>query len=225
MRDELPKIIDIEVVNWDKHQPKRNDVKNPTWFKLKHDLLDDPVIYSLSPIEFKIWIYFLTQCSKQNTSSIRVNTGLMQTMYRLRTDHVQSCIFKLEQYQIVRVVSRNAHVTLDKIRIDKIREDVLVSAKPPKEEKQKFDIELLYKNYPKRNGSQNKKTGLKRFEDFIKTAEMYARIEKSIHNYAAWCKENNKTGTELVKQFGNFLSIWEEYEFKEPKKTNFLEEE
>jgi hypothetical protein len=109
-------IIEIEVVNWDKHQPKRKDVKHASWFALKHNIFDDPVIASLTDSEFKVFIGLLTLCSKLSQSCIRLSPRLLSSSIGCRTQFVHSCISKLEKYQMVRIVSRNVYGTLEDTR-------------------------------------------------------------------------------------------------------------
>lgn len=75
-----------------------------------------------------------------------------------------------------------------------------------------LDFEKLYQEYPKREGSQNKKAGLKTCEKRFSSREKYDELLGAIRNYAKHCAKTGKTGTQYVAQFSTFVNgLWEEF--------------
>lgn len=73
------------------------------------------------------------------------------------------------------------------------------------------EAEKIYQEFPKRRGSQNKKKGIERLKRILEDGKI-EEIRTAVANYKTFCDSNEKTGTEYVQQFGNFMnSSWKEW--------------
>ena len=88
---------------------------------------------------------------------------------------------------------------IEENRIDNIKGKVK-SVKPSV--KSKFDIDLIYAEYPKKQG---KKKGIEKLHDSIKTQESYDIILQGTRNYKNYCLEEN-IGMKFIKQFSTFVN-------------------
>jgi len=95
----------VEVLNWKKYNP-RTDVKNPSWFRLGHDLFENPDFYDFSHAEILAWVYILCIASKKNTENVLINDQHLERIGRIKRKDLSSALDKLKQIQCVIV-----HVT------------------------------------------------------------------------------------------------------------------
>jgi hypothetical protein len=77
------------------------------------------------------------------------------------------------------------------------------------------DLELIYQKYPRRDGATSKDLGMDRIRKIIAASPTaLADVTLAVENYKAECDRLKRTGTELVKHFGNFFGPkgpWKEY--------------
>lgn len=92
----------VRVKNWRSFNP-RADVKKPSWFRLSHDLFEDPDFYDFTQSELMSWVYLLCQASKKNSESVRVNIVHVERIGRIKEKDFLSAIRKLESLQIILV--------------------------------------------------------------------------------------------------------------------------
>jgi len=79
-----------------------------------------------------------------------------------------------------------------------------------------FDLEVLYKIYPKKEG---KTKGLQKCKSIIKNESDYNSILNAIENYSKKCNDE-ETEKKFIKQFSTFMNCWEDYsEYKSDKMT------
>jgi len=62
----------VKIKNWDKFNP-RKDVKSASWFRMENDFLTDPDIYGQSMPVKLVWIHILSQASKKNCETVKLN--------------------------------------------------------------------------------------------------------------------------------------------------------
>ena len=66
----------------------------------------------------------------------------------------------------------------------------------------KFDIDLIYAEYPKKVG---KSDGMKKLHKVIKTQELYDKVMQGVKDYNKFCKEEN-TETKYIKGFSAWVN-------------------
>lgn len=115
--------MEIEIVNWDRYQP-RKDVERPTWFRLENNFWFDPAISSLQVTGKLVWVYLLSVACLQHSCCIVVDTLLMRSVIGTRTFLIKEAMAALEKsgkikilrdVDVTRVVSRrNVDVPTDR---------------------------------------------------------------------------------------------------------------
>lgn len=118
-------IVVIEVLNWDRHQG-RKDVKNCSWFKLNHNICEDPDLYGFEHGEFKAWIYILAMCSRKNSQLVTINTLHAHHVSGICENTFHQAVKKLKAIHAIKtrtVRGRYAHGTDPSARQEEIREE------------------------------------------------------------------------------------------------------
>lgn len=103
----------IEVVNWDKYQI-RKDIKSMNYFRVQAALFSDSMFRELSSAGKLIWVCLLCECALRNNKEITFSDRVITELCKVRTKSVQSALDDLEQFQMIRVLSRNGHVPIKK---------------------------------------------------------------------------------------------------------------
>lgn len=102
--------LEIEIINWEKYNG-RQDVKNPTWFRMQNDLLFSYRRRPLKPSDIVVFLSLLSISSKKQTEKITISVRYLSQLCHIRALLVRSSISCLEENQMVRVVPRNVDVT------------------------------------------------------------------------------------------------------------------
>lgn len=71
-----------------------------------------------------------------------------------------------------------------------------------------FDLESLYKKYPRKEG---KKIGIERLSKQIKNEKDYELLSLAIDNYTKLCVKEKRIEKGFVKMFSTFASCWQDY--------------
>ena len=104
--------IEVEVINWAKHQP-RKDIKHPTWFALSNRILEDSKLFSLTDSEWKALLYVFCQASQQASSAVvRLDLAHARRVCEIQEKTLRSALDKLAYAGVTRTLrARDAHVT------------------------------------------------------------------------------------------------------------------
>ena len=202
--------IELEIINWDKHQPNRKDVKHASWFKINNKMIHDPKIFSLTDLQFRLWVYILSLCSLEGSSKILLCVRQASVNNHTRKDRLELSISKFEQLQMVRVVSRNVDGTLDKNRLDKIRLETTF----PRNRKKTFGSRGAIIEFTQCNGLLNTVTHevQKAWLEAYPSAEW---VVTEIKRAQVWIASNPQ---KAPKNFGRFMSGWLNRGFEQYRK-------
>lgn len=232
----MSEIWEIQFLNWEKYQgPKRSDVKRQMWFRVDNNVWFHHKMRGLTVSEMGVFLFLLCEASSQDKhGSARVDTGLIP----FRTKLLQSCVFKLEQKQVLtkKHVAKNTPTdnTIQTIQtdIEDTSPDVVAEAPTPTpcpttnskldkktqnkkhREDLRSELEKLYEVYPRK---EKKKKGLDLLErQFLKEPTPYplphpwlARLARAIKNYTSMKSDSEK---KFIMQFSTFAGCWEDYE-------------
>lgn len=86
--------IEIEIIQWDKHQP-RKDIKHPTWFALSNRVLEDAKLFDLTDGEWKALLYIFCQASQQNSAKVRLSFAHAKRVCEIPEKTLRTAIDKL----------------------------------------------------------------------------------------------------------------------------------
>lgn len=211
--------IEIELLNWDKYNP-RKDLKATTWMRFQNSIFENPQFFDFDHSEICFWIYLLCMASKAQKANITVNIKHAEHIGRFKRSVIDSSIKKLIEIKCIE--SRYADVTLalraqhttnernERTDIIHVRSDestqVMVGIK--------FDLESLYKNYPKRQGNQRKAVGMKSLSKIIKQQTDFDDALRAVKNYKQHAITSKTEGTPMVAMFATFFGrdeIWKEW--------------
>ena len=100
----------------------------------------------------------------------------------------------------------------DKVKVKvkvKVPDDEIDGVARQKVEREVFDFEAIYENYPRKIG---KSSGLKSCAKQIKTKEEYEQLLLAVKNYSAQCLLD-QTEKKFIKKFNNFLKddYWRDF--------------
>lgn len=199
--------IDIEFVNWERHQP-RKDIKHPSWFAVQNRILEDAKLFDLTDAEWKCFLYLLCQASQQNSACVKINLAHAKRVCGILESIVKSTISKLTYanvtctYGSVRATYANVtrHYTTDTTE-QTIQTPASTSLRSD------FDFLKLYEKYPRKIGKQK---GLRKCKLEIKTADDYEKLSLAIDRYVAKINQD-KTEARFIKHFCTFMADWRDW--------------
>lgn len=203
----------ITVKNWREFNP-RADVKKPSWFRLSHDLFEDPDFYDFTPSEMLAWIYILCHASKKNSDTITVSILHLERVGRIKEKDFRSAVRKLELLQCILVPDthtlreRHAHDTSTNAtneRTNETERDGHDQTGP--RVRAEFDFESLYKKYPRKLGRAK---GITACRSQIHSPEDFSALSLAIDRYTNHLKANG-TEPRFIKHFSSFMSTWRDW--------------
>ena len=210
----------ISIRNWDKYNPKR-DQKTYTWLRLNNDTFSGQDFCEYNASELIVWISILCEASKKNRSDLDLKLPYLKTITRLNEKSINDAILKLHEDNFLEikadVVSRPRTTPARQIttptyertnvRTNNIVENDFDYTHPLDivQDAYKPDLDLLYAEYPKKEG---KKKAYEKLTRIIKTEKDFDKIRKAISNYKVQCIDRDKN---YIKQFSSFVSVWEDY--------------
>lgn len=206
-------MIKIKFVNWDKYQ-KRKDYKRQWWFAFANDFPTDPKFHLFKNEEKLCFVYLLCEASKQDQSgSVMIIPEHYSRLWNISAKVITQVIEKIESVQIAYVIRTESvrHITEHNIT-EHNKEYMCDSSEPHPQDK--FQLEEIYKQYPKRLGASNKGKGIAKLKRIIKTDQDYQDALQAVKAYSEWCKQTGKIKTELVKMFSSFFDSnndWREW--------------
>ncbi len=94
--------IEVGVCNWDKFNG-RKDVKEPHWFRLNNNFLENPDFFGFTAEEKLVWIYLLSLASRKQSGSVTVNLVHAERVCDLPQESFLSGLEKLKEINCVSV--------------------------------------------------------------------------------------------------------------------------
>lgn len=95
--------MEIEIRSWEKYNPKR-DQRNYTWLRLNNDLIVNPDLYALEPLEKHLWVLILCEASKKNNARITLNLPWFCAHSKLEKEFIEKTLLKLEGENLLSVL-------------------------------------------------------------------------------------------------------------------------
>jgi hypothetical protein len=205
--------LTVTIKNWDTYNP-RNDVKNPSWFRMSNGFFEDPDFYDFTAIEIQTWIYIMSLASKKSSATITINFTHAERIGRIKRRELLEAAKKLQAIHVITVDVTDAererngdvtetHATLhNKTDITDItntstltRASVLAS------------LDLLYRRYPKKRG---KAAGIKRLAGMVKTQDDLDSVTRALDTYLRYLKRE-ATEPRYILHFSSWVSEWRDW--------------
>lgn len=226
-----PNTVTIEILNWAKHNPKR-DQKTYTWLRLDNNIISDPDLFGLSAEQKLVFIEILCQASRKNCATVTLNIGHLVHVTGVKEEKIFGLLKFLQAKPIISVhdnarspdvVSTTpTYVRTNERTQERTNGIVEVSQHDTNEKTARsrlpsFDFEVLYKKYPRKLG---KASGMQRLAKMVKTPEDYQALDQAIQNYAKHCAQKG-TEEKFIKHFDSFVGTvdkqhwrdWVDYQF------------
>jgi hypothetical protein len=221
--------IEIEILNWEKHQP-RKDIKHPTWFALDNRILEDAKLFGLSAEEWKALLYVFCQASQQNSAKVKINHRHASKVCDVQKKSIDSLIrtlpyvIRTDPYASVR--DPNADVTR---HYTTLQDTTLqnTNARPYVERVSLSDLNSVYQGYPRKEG---KSRGLSKLRTSVRDPADLIECVTARDNFVA---HHKRLGTEsrFIPHFSTWAGSWRDWldpnhgqaESFAPKKKTTLE--
>ncbi len=203
--------VEIKIKNWNKYNP-RKDYKRVWWFAFSNTFLEDSDFYSFSDQELRAWIYILSQASKQQKDTPRLDFEHAFRVCKIKPASLSSCIEKLKRLHVVTGICTDSVRDLYEIKpLQNITEHNITEqntyVQTGVRTSVSFDFENLYASYPRKQG---KSLGMKKLQSTIKTPEDFEKAKQAIEKYTNHCKEN-AIDKQYIKMFSTFVGEWRDW--------------
>ena len=103
-------IIEIEIINWDKYQP-RKDIKNPNWFRLNNDWFEHPRLNDFSLEMKSCYVIILSLFSKRSKNVLETSWKRLHNVLGMKYKRIENALKQLQRNQLLTFKVRNVHVT------------------------------------------------------------------------------------------------------------------
>jgi hypothetical protein len=198
-------MITIKILNWEKWNIRTGGIARPFWFSFSNQFFQDPAVAELDVNEIVVFVYLLCEASQANNKGeFELSVKKFERSNAISQHILFKALDKLVLLKKIKSSRTHAERTPNDTRQDKTEQDKTNNTKsvvaPPV-----FDLEKIFKEYPKRLGNQNKKQGMQRLTKFIKNEDDFNKALQAVHKYKNHCVETKKDNTPFVKQFGTFF--------------------
>jgi hypothetical protein len=203
-------IIKFKKEYWNKFIRRQGGIKHAQWFAFDNSFFFDPSFYDFTPDELLTAIYLMCEASRSNKNgelfiSKEHHKIHCRVQSREQSRVLSRTVSKLQQRQVIEQPrDRGAFARIEENRIEENRIDILPDSTNPEI---KFDFEILYKKYPRKEG---KTRGIAICKTQVKTQEDYDLLSKAIDVYISHCIVN-KTEPRFVKHFSSFMTTWRDW--------------
>lgn len=204
-------IVRINILNWDKHNPKR-DQKTYSWLRLQNDIATDKDLYGLSAEQKWAWVVILCEASKKNCGEIEFDLDWLSEIARVKKASVESLLRFLEEKPIItkslpRASAECRSTTPTYERTYERTNETILPDSAPAEPRRVFDFEGLYSRYPRKEG---KAKGIAACKAQIRSQEDFAALSLAISRYSEHVKKH-ATDPRYIKHFSTFMGSWRDW--------------
>lgn len=93
-------IIEIEIQNWEKYDPKRNQ-KTYTWARIDNDIADSQDLFGLDYTDRYVWVVIQCQASKKGCGKFFFNLDWFTTVSGIPMEKIKSSLLKLGKKNLI----------------------------------------------------------------------------------------------------------------------------
>jgi hypothetical protein len=193
----------LRVPGWKDFQHYKE--RSPPWIKLHKKLLDNYEFHCL-PVASRalapmIWLL----ASESEAGSIEYASDKIAFRLRMSANALEEALIPLIEHGFI-----DCENDADELLAPRKRRAMPeTEGESESEEETKADYSTHFEEcrsvYPKRSGSDDKRTAFKAWNARLKEKHTPEAMIAGAKRYAAWCKHTNKAGTEFVMQMATFL--------------------
>lgn len=201
----------IKILNWERFNEKRKDVKHHTWWRCQISMPTNPDLFALTPSEKWVWVCLLSHAAEKQREELEIDTAWFAWYSQTDEKTVLNAIAKLDGKSI-QVVTEHVTNTLrernehDSLQTDRQTKNNAHSANV-RALVTRDDIERAYKQYPRKVG---KSRGLDIAIKQVKDPPTLHALETAIKNYAAAVRRDG-TEKKYIKHFSTFMGEWRDW--------------
>jgi hypothetical protein len=209
-KSEQPKHVQLNIVNWEKYNPKRAQ-KTYSWLRLNNDFFEDERLYEMSAEHKLLFVVLLCLASKKNSESLSMNLRYLVNSTQIKACQIMLILQDLEMVSLIEVTTPALHHHYPyETRRDETRQVEPIKGSPVNS----FDFDALYEKFPRKKG---KKLGFTRMRRICTSQKKYDELRKAIDNYALYCEDFELT---YVKYFSTFMNEYEDWINWSPEKRD-----
>lgn len=216
-------VVEIEILNWKKFNGKET-LKTPNWFKVHIGIGASKSLFGL-PFSTKwIWICVLAEAKREKCPKIRLNLKWASNYWAIEKKLILEAMESFKEIGLLRVNSESPPSALrsnssSERERERERDNTVVFPETTPSEKNSFDLEEIYKKYPKRPEGlgMGKAPGMRKFQKIVKSQTDFERVRRSVENYSLWVEKFKKQ--KFVMMWSTFAGQWEDWE-NGPQKEN-----
>jgi hypothetical protein len=218
--------VEICIKNWEKFNP-RSDRKKHSWFRLEVDWYDNESLFGLSWQQKSLWPVLLAiYANKYSAGFVTINVSYIADKVKLPIDKIFLAIESFADKGVIeirkgavtsgnRATPQNTEPHTTNVRTN-VRDVTNNNAQnSPAPLGAVFDLEALYRIYPRKQGKQK---GMTKLASVVKNQERYGQVKIAIERYKAHCEAKSIEG-QFVKYFSSFMSEWQDWLDPETGKT------
>lgn len=208
-------IVEIEIVNWIKHNEKHDTARQNSWFKVYNHMNDDPKIVALKDSEYRVWNNLLSERSIKKETKVIINVRVFILKMRMKPKKFMQALETLNDSGLI---TYDIKIRIEENKNKKGKKPNTKSASSLEEPKQKpkastpaklsFETEIvaLYKSdYPRKEG---KTRGVQILAKQITSLADLSSLEIAVKHYA---KSVTDREVKFIKQFSAFANCWRDY--------------
>lgn len=215
--------IEITIVNWEKYNDTRKDIKHHTWLRLQNKMGTSQSLFALSSSEKWAWICLLCEASQRATANVRFIKDWFCQVNSLREEDLLGAIRKLSENGTIKTADvtctlRGVYATLRTLQTNTIaqksdapKSDMRSQQEHSGTRKKKPSaappdtLVQIYSKYPNKKGRKKGLAALSRL-DPARHPDVCIAIENYKNELAS-----EKTEKRFVKHFSTFMNCWEDW--------------
>lgn len=200
IRGDALEFIEVEILNWSKHQP-RKDIKHPSWFAMSNRILEDSKLFGLSGDEWHALLYIFCQASQQNSGNVKINLAHADRICSIKKKTMLSALSRLCDAGVTSAYA---------IRTDAYRDTTLQDTTNTTEQytaTHASAFALFWSGYPNKKG---KSEAEKKYRHAIKLG---AKPEDILSARDRYREQLAKEGTEakFILHGSTFMGRWRDF--------------
>lgn len=198
----LEEITYITINNWEKFN-YRKDITNASWFRLNHDLFENPDLYHFTHSDLSFWIYLLCLASRKSKADIVLSFSRAKTIGRFKEAEIKSALNKLQELRMVHVDVTSAGTNVTSTGATQHNKQTIHN----NTEHPILDFDQIYQKYPRKLGKQK---GIEKCKAQIHTGEDFQSLSQAVDKYCTFLSSNN-TDAKFIKHFDTFMTSWQDW--------------
>lgn len=199
-------IIEIEIINWEKYNP-RNDRTIHLWFRFENSFFSNPKLWDLNDAQRLLFIFILCEGSKIQKSTVQINLDYIAALRKKTVSSIVEDLKVLAHFGGLspRFGGLSPPFGTPTVQDSTIQNNTIQSC--ASSDAGEFDLENLYKKYPRKLG---KSLGMKKLKSQIKTHDDGVAVDAALAKFIEYHTAKG-TETNFLPYFSTWVSSWRDW--------------